>query len=83
MDLDRTLDDEHSRSKVFERLLKNHLSVNTKLSDFNRHAYLCLECDRHWHQNKFVSVSIFFCSGKSGCGSDNIEYLGIYTEEEE
>lgn len=83
MDLDRTLDDEHSRSKVFERLLKKHLSVNTKLSDFQRHAYECLTCGRTWHQSRFDEIQFKICGGSSGCGNMKIRYLGIYKEDEE
>ena len=83
MDLDRTLPEEHSRSRLFEKLLKKHLETNTKLTDFRRHAYECHDCGRKWHQNRHIDVDIFFCSGKTGCGSGNIEYIGIYEEEEE
>lgn len=83
MDLDRTLHDDHTRSRLVERLLRKHLQANSKLTDFSRHAYECLDCGRHWHQNRFINPDIFFCSGKTGCGSGKIKYLGIYTEEEE
>lgn len=82
MDLDRTLDESHTRSRLFERLLKKYLSVNTKLSDFERHAYECNDCGRKWHQSTYKEAKFFFCAGRDGCGSDSIEYLGIWEEEE-
>lgn len=84
MDLDRTLADEHSRSRLFERLLKNHLTVNTTLKDFQRHLYHCLDCHREWATNRYFDPILLVCSTKrAGCGSVNVEYIGILKEEEE
>lgn len=82
MDLDRTLDDEHSRSRLFERLLKQYLQSNTKLSDFQRHLYHCLDCDRQFHINRYMDPILLVCRGNRGCGGVNIEYDGILGEEE-
>lgn len=82
MDLDRTLHDDHSRSRLFERLLKNYLEANTKLSDFQRHEYSCLDCGRSWHQKRKEDIRFVFCIGDAGCNSSNIEYVGVWGEEE-
>ena len=82
IDIDSTLADEHTRSRLFERLARNYLSVNTKLSDFNRHVYHCNSCHREWHMNKKVATTLMICAGETGCGSDKISYCGILEEEE-
>lgn len=81
MDLDRTLHESHTRSRLFERLLKRHLAVNTKLSDYTKHEYECLDCGRTWAQ-KIYEDNFLYCLGKNGCNSGNIRYLGVWGEEE-
>jgi len=82
MDLDRTLDESHTRSRLFERLLKKHLAVNTKLTDFQKHEYSCLDCGRRWAQKRHEDVRFVYCIGNNGCNSSNIEYVGVWGEEE-
>ena len=83
MDLDKTLDDEHTRSRVFERLLRDHLKKSTNLLNFERrHCYYCKNCNRSWHQNQYKDPKFWWCSGKTGCGSSDIVYDGILGEEE-
>lgn len=83
IELDKTIPIEHSRSKLFERLVRSHLTVNTTLNDFNRHLYHCNSCHREWHMNKKVATTLMICAGETGCGSDKISYCGILEEEEE
>ena len=83
MDLDRTLHDDHSRSRLFERLLKKHLESNTKLTDFHRHLYQCLDCHREFHINRYMDPILLVCRGNNGCDGVNIQYIGILKEEEE
>lgn len=81
--LDGTIPQEHTRSRLIESLIKKHLKVNTRLTDFQRHAYECLTCGRTWHQSRFDEIQFKICGGSLGCGNMNIGYLGIYKEDEE
>ena len=83
IDLDKTLSEEQTRSRLFERLVRNYLRVNTDLRDFQRHLYHCLDCHLEWHLNKRIDASLMVCRGSNGCGSVNIAYIGIYKEDEE
>ena len=79
--LDQTIPEEHSRSRVFERLVRSHLTTNTTLKDFNRHLYHCMDCHREFHTNRYVNPNIMVCRGDTGCDGVNIEYIGILEEE--
>lgn len=81
--LDETIPQEHTRSRLFERLVVKHLTVNTKITDFNRHLYVCVDCTRQFTLNRHLDPVLLVCTGNSGCGSDQISYLGIYEEGEE
>ena len=80
--LDGSLPEEHSRSRLIEKLIKKHLAINTDLRDFQRHLYHCLDCHLEWHLNKQIHPILLVCRGTNGCGSVNIAYIGIYKEEE-
>jgi len=80
--LDQTIPEEHSRSKVVERLVRSHLTANTTLQDFQRHSYECLDCGKSWHQSKFHDDRFMICGGRDGCGDMNIRYVGVWSEEE-
>ena len=80
--LDQTIPEDHSRSKVIERLVKSHLTTNTTLKDFQKHHYSCIDCGRSWIQKRFEELKFSFCIGDNGCNSSNIEYNGVWSEEE-
>jgi len=79
--LDQTIPKEHSRSRVFERLVRSHLTTNTTLKDFNRHLYHCMDCHREFHINRYIDPILLVCRGDTGCNGVNIEYIGILEEE--
>ena len=79
--LDQTIPQEHSRSRLFERLVRSHLTVNTTLKDFNRHLYHCMDCHREFHINRYMDPVLLVCRGDTGCDGVNIEYIGILEEE--
>ncbi len=80
---DATLPEEHTRSRLIESLIRRHLSVNTTLESFKRHAYECLNCGRSWHQSKKHNPEWMICGGPRGCEQMNISYIGVYVEGEE
>ncbi len=75
---DSTLEDEVTRSRVIERMIRQHCtSQNQSLFQFGLFGYACRDCFREWTFNQDVPVSSVLCRVRSGgCGSDNIEYLG-------
>lgn len=79
--LDQTIPEDHSRSRLFERLVRSHLTVNTKLKDFNRHLYHCMDCHREFHINRYIDPILLVCRGDTGCDGVNIQYIGILEEE--
>ena len=79
---DSTLGD-YTRSGRLEKLIQDYLKGNqTKITQFARHAYSCLDCGRSWHQNRKEDIRFVYCIGKDGCNSSNIEYDGVWGEEE-
>lgn len=81
--LDQTLPQEHSRSRLFESLLKKHLQQNRTLNDFARHRYYCTKCDHEWTINKFIPPAHYVCRAPARCSTEP-KYLGIdYDEGEE
>ena len=79
---DSTLGD-YTRSGRLEKLIRDYLKGNqTKITQFQRHAYECGNCGRSWHQSKLHEVDYMICGGNSGCGQMNIIYLGPWSEEE-
>lgn len=80
---DGTIPEEHTRSRLIESLIKRHLSVNTTLSDFERHLYHCLDCHREFHINRYMDPILLVCRGDTGCDGVSIQYIGILKEEEE
>ena len=81
--LDATIPKEHTRSRLVESLIKNHLRVNTTLDVYSRHVYGCLDCNREFHLNKHVDPIVLICRKENaGCGSVNLVYLGVLEEEE-
>jgi len=81
--LDGTIAEDHTRSRLIESLIKKHLRVNTTLDAYSRHLYGCLDCNREFHLNKHVDPIVLVCRKENaGCGSIKIVYLGILGEEE-
>ena len=81
--LDSTIPEDHTRSRLLESLIKKHLRVNTTLDAFSRHLYGCLNCNREFHLNKHVDPIVLVCREENaGCGSTKIVYLGVLGEEE-
>jgi len=82
--LDGSIPEEHTRSRLIESLIKKHLSVSNNLYQYARHEYRCLSCNRHMNLNRCVDPSLMVCrESKGGCGSHEIQYLGIYNQEDE
>lgn len=81
--LDSTIPEEHTRSRLIEKLVIKHLEVNTKITDFNRHLYVCVDCTRQFTLNRHLNPYLLVCRGPKGCNGDHIRYLGIYEEGEE
>lgn len=88
--LDSTLHEDHTRSRLIESLVKKHLDVNTKLTDFEetRHEYYCTKCDRCFERTHYVDPDIMRCriispNGKMGCNSYTIRYWGEVKDGEE
>ena len=81
--LDGTIPEEHTRSRLIESLIKKHLSVSNNLNQYARHQYKCLDCDRHMTLARYVDPFLIVCrESRGGCGSSSIEHLGIMGEEE-
>ena len=81
--LDGSLHENHTRSRLIEALIKKHLSVSNNLHAYSRHEYQCLDCSRRMTLARFIDPFLIVCrESKGGCGSSKIIHLGVMGEEE-
>lgn len=81
--LDGSLSENHTRSRLIESLIKGHLSVSNNLHEYSRHSYECLDCGRGMSLARFVDPFLVVCrESRGGCGSSNIIHRGVMGEEE-
>jgi len=80
--LDATIPQDHTRSRLIESLVRKYLRINTTLNSFDRHLYGCLDCHNEVHLNRRIDADILTCKRKlGGCGGTRMVYHGILEEE--